>query len=549
MQVQRANPKRLIAAAVFVVGALLAGAATAEAAPAAPVLKVTSTEDVLGLSSRLVFSTVKAAATPARTFTVANTGQRRAQGHRPHHHRRQPRAVQAPLGAGDRLHGQPGQDRHRRRAVQADRHRREERDAHGQEQRPGAAELRRRPPRRERGRRQGQERGQPGQHRLDPRVHDQGRVLDRAAGQDPAAGGRRGRSRRTSGGSTRAEAGPPRARRPLRLRRQPEPARPGTSPCRDRRRPSTSSPSRTTCSTRRAGPTRPSTSRTRRPSPPSPPAAPPASSRPRRSPSRPRAPRPPTTSSTGLPTASPPTAASAATRPRAAPVRSSRTAGSSRSTPRTRPTRTSTTRTSSSSSRTPRPPSPRPRPRCRSGSTAPLAATVADRDGEGTGFASVQPNAAGDQHQPAALDLTSGTLRVTSGAGTNEGSSDTQANALTTARRRQPVEHGGPGPPGRPARRSDRAPGSARASGSGPGADDHVSAVVERRADGTYVTMRAEQAGVSQVIGELAAHRTGRHPRPRHHGRPRGRHACRDRSGSTARTRPPSSAPPSCPST
>ena len=74
MQVQRATPNRLIAAAVFIVGALLAGAATAEAAPAAPVLKVTSTEDVLGLSSRLVFSTVKAAATPARSVTVANTG-------------------------------------------------------------------------------------------------------------------------------------------------------------------------------------------------------------------------------------------------------------------------------------------------------------------------------------------------------------------------------------------------------------------------------------------------------------------------------------------
>ena len=31
-----------------------------------------------------------------------------------------------------------------------------------------------------------------------------------------------------------------------------------------------------------------------------------------------------------------------------------------------------------------------------------------------------------------------------------------------------------------------------------------MSVVVERRADGTYVTIRAEQAGVSQVIGELA---------------------------------------------
>ena len=86
---------------------------------------------------------------------------------------------------------------------------------------------------------------------------------------------------------------------------------------------------------------------------------------------------------------------------------------------------------------------------------------------EGTGFASVQPNAAGDQHQPAALDLTSGTLRVTSGAGSNEGSSDTQVNALTTlvdASRSNTVVQ---------ARLTDpladlAAPGTARASGSGP---------------------------------------------------------------------------------
>ena len=55
-------------------GALLAGAAGGAGAATKPVLKVTSTEDLLGLSSRLVFSTIKAAATPARTFTVTNTG-------------------------------------------------------------------------------------------------------------------------------------------------------------------------------------------------------------------------------------------------------------------------------------------------------------------------------------------------------------------------------------------------------------------------------------------------------------------------------------------
>ena len=53
----------------------------------------------------------------------------------------------------------------------------------------------------------------------------------------------------------------------------------------------------------------------------------------------------------------------------------------------------------------------------RSGSTRPWPRPSPTVTVEGTGFASVQPNAAGDQHQPAALDLTSGTLRVTSGAG------------------------------------------------------------------------------------------------------------------------------------
>ena len=137
------------------------------------------------------------------------------------------------------------------------------------------------------------------------------------------------------------------------------------------------------------------------------------------------------------------------------------------------------------------------------GFDAPVAATVADRDGQGTGFASVLPNAAGDQHQPAALDLTSSTLRVTSGAGSNEGSSDTQVNALTTlvdASRSNTVVQ---------ARLTDpladlAAPGHRKGIWFGPGPDDQVSAVVERRADGTYVTIRAEQAGVSQVIGELA---------------------------------------------
>ena len=137
------------------------------------------------------------------------------------------------------------------------------------------------------------------------------------------------------------------------------------------------------------------------------------------------------------------------------------------------------------------------------GFDGPLAATVADRDGEGTGFSSVQANAAGDQHQPTDLDLTSGTLRVTSGAGTNEGSSDTQANALTTvvdASRSDTVVQGRLADP-----LADLSvAGQQKGIWFGPGADDNVSAVVERRAAGPYVVIRAEQDGVSQVIGELA---------------------------------------------
>jgi hypothetical protein len=137
------------------------------------------------------------------------------------------------------------------------------------------------------------------------------------------------------------------------------------------------------------------------------------------------------------------------------------------------------------------------------GFNGPTAATVADRDGEGTGFTSVQPNATGNQLQPTALDLTTGSLRVASGAGTNEGPVDTQANALTAT-----VD----------ASRSDTVArtrlvdpladllltGQRKGIWFGPGPDDTVSVVVERRVDGPYVTVRAEQDGVNQVIGEQA---------------------------------------------
>ena len=61
-----------------------------------------------------------------------------------------------------------------------------------------------------------------------------------------------------------------------------------------------------------------------------------------------------------------------------------------------------------------------------------VAGTVADRDGEGTGFASVQANDAGTQHDASRIDLdaATGKLRLTTTNGSNSGGNDTQVNAL-----------------------------------------------------------------------------------------------------------------------
>ena len=61
--------------------------------------------------------------------------------------------------------------------------------------------------------------------------------------------------------------------------------------------------------------------------------------------------------------------------------------------------------------------------------------TVADAHGNGTGFATVMPNAAGNQYDPSLIDLEnpSGTLTLTSTNGTMTGRTNTQLNALGDA--------------------------------------------------------------------------------------------------------------------
>lgn len=61
-----------------------------------------------------------------------------------------------------------------------------------------------------------------------------------------------------------------------------------------------------------------------------------------------------------------------------------------------------------------------------------VGGTVADKDGEGTGFTSVQANDAGTQYDPSRIDLdpAAGRLRLTTTNGSNSGGNDTQHNAL-----------------------------------------------------------------------------------------------------------------------
>ncbi len=61
---------------------------------------------------------------------------------------------------------------------------------------------------------------------------------------------------------------------------------------------------------------------------------------------------------------------------------------------------------------------------------APVAGTVADKDGEGTGYETVQPNKNGSGHLPANLDLVGGQLLLTSTAGDTGRTVNTQHNAL-----------------------------------------------------------------------------------------------------------------------
>jgi len=135
---------------------------------------------------------------------------------------------------------------------------------------------------------------------------------------------------------------------------------------------------------------------------------------------------------------------------------------------------------------------------------SPTAGTIVDKDGEGTGFTSVQANTAGTQYKKSLIDLTGGRLRLTSTAGKNSGQSNDQNNALQLAF---------------DASRSNFTeqtriinPTSGLTAGFqqksmyfGPDQDNYLKMEIEHRTDtpGIFITVFLEQAHVTSTIGQV----------------------------------------------
>jgi hypothetical protein len=139
------------------------------------------------------------------------------------------------------------------------------------------------------------------------------------------------------------------------------------------------------------------------------------------------------------------------------------------------------------------------------GFAAPTPGTVLDAQDEGTGFTSVQPNTGGTQYKPGLLDLTGGTLRVTSTAGKSSGNANNQDNALQlhfdASRTDFTVQGRILGP------MSDLTAGfQQKAVWFGPDQNNYLKVEIEHRTDtpGVFITVFQEMAGVTATIGQVA---------------------------------------------
>ena len=137
--------------------------------------------------------------------------------------------------------------------------------------------------------------------------------------------------------------------------------------------------------------------------------------------------------------------------------------------------------------------------------TSQVPGTIADAQGEGTGFHSVQVNNAGTQYKPAKINLTNGTLRLNSTAGKNSGATNTQDNALQVhvdaSRSDFTVQTRILGP------MSDLTAGfQQKALYFGPDQQNYLKIEIEHRTDtpGVFITLFKEDKGVTSTIGQVA---------------------------------------------
>jgi hypothetical protein len=136
---------------------------------------------------------------------------------------------------------------------------------------------------------------------------------------------------------------------------------------------------------------------------------------------------------------------------------------------------------------------------------SPVDGTVVDKDGEGTGFTSTQPNKNGTQAHPELIDLTNGTLQITSTAGKSSGPENLQDDALQ-------VNFDGSRTDSFAQTRIE-GPMTGLTSGSqqkavffGPDQDNYLKIEVEHRTtptEGVFLTAFREQAGVTATIGQV----------------------------------------------
>jgi hypothetical protein len=138
------------------------------------------------------------------------------------------------------------------------------------------------------------------------------------------------------------------------------------------------------------------------------------------------------------------------------------------------------------------------------------AGTIADKDGQGTGFTSVQGNKNGSQYKANLIDLANGHLKITSTAGRTTGADNTQNNALQLVFDASSSSYSAQGRILGPM--SDLTAGfQQKAVFAGPDQDNYIKIEIEHRTDknGVFITVLREINGASATIGQVKVNNPG----------------------------------------